>query len=66
MGYDILSMNATSLPKVKQALRNINLTEARDLLDEVLGMDDASAIHRRLEGFLADHGMAKFTHSPVA
>ncbi|KZX56117.1 phosphoenolpyruvate--protein phosphotransferase [Halioglobus sp. HI00S01] len=66
MGYDILSMNATSLPKVKQALRNINLTEARDLLDEVLGMDDASAIHRRLEGFLADHGMAKFIHSPVA
>lgn len=65
MGYDILSMNATSLPKVKQALRNVNLGESRALLQEVLQMDEAGTIHRRLEQFLAEHGMEKFIHNPV-
>lgn len=65
MGYDILSMNATSLPKVKQALRNVNLGESRELLREVLQMDEAAAIYRRLEQFLAEHGMEKFIHNPV-
>ncbi|QFU77494.1 phosphoenolpyruvate--protein phosphotransferase [Halioglobus maricola] len=66
MGYDILSMNATSLPKVKQALRSVNMAESQALLQEVLAMEDAGAIHARLESFLADHGMEKFIHNPVA
>lgn len=65
MGYDILSMNATSLPKVKQALRNVSRAEARELLAEVLQFDDAGAIHGRLEQFLATHGMERFIHNPV-
>lgn len=65
MGYDILSMNATSLPKVKKALRNVNLIEAKSLLEEVVTMDDAAEIHHRLESFLATHGMEKFIHNPV-
>ncbi len=66
MGYDILSMNATSLPKVKKALRNVNLVEARELLQEVLQMEDATEIHNRLQLFLASHGMEQFIHNPVA
>ena len=65
MGYDVLSMNATALPKVKKALRNVYLSEARELLDEVMEMDQAGAIHRRLERFLTEHGMEKFIHNPV-
>ena len=65
MGYDVLSMNATSLPKVKKALRNLRLDEARDLLAEVMVMDYGSEISRRLELFLTEHGMEKFIHSPV-
>jgi phosphotransferase system enzyme I (PtsP) len=65
MGYDILSMNATSLPKVKQALRSVSRAEARELLAEVLQLDDAGSIHVRLEQFLATHGMEKFIHNPV-
>jgi phosphotransferase system enzyme I (PtsP) len=65
MGYDILSMNATSLPKVKKALRNVHLSEARDLLEEVMLLDQADAIHRRLEHFLTEHGMQQFIHNPV-
>jgi phosphotransferase system enzyme I (PtsP) len=65
MGYDILSMNATSLPKVKKALRNVHLAEAKDLLREVMALDQASRVHARLEQFLAEHGMEKFIHNPV-
>jgi len=65
MGYDVLSMNATSLPKVKNALRHVRGSEARELLEEVMTMDYADEISRRLERFLAEHGMEKFIHSPV-
>ena len=65
MGYDILSMNATSLPKVKKALRNVNVGEAQDLLREVMALEQAAQVHQRLEQFLAEHGMEKFIHSPV-
>ncbi len=65
MGYDVLSMNATGLPKVKKALRNLRLGEAQDLLREVMKMECANAINRRLEQFLTEHGMEKFIHSPV-
>ena len=65
MGYDTLSMNATSLPRVKKALRNLNLGEARELLDEVMLMDEAGSVHARLVSFLSDHGMEKFIHDPV-
>lgn len=66
MGYDMLSMNATSLPKVKRALRNVSLVEARALLEEVMQHEYPGAIHARLERFLAEHGMENFIHSPVA
>ncbi len=65
MGYDVLSRNATALPKVKKALRNVKLSEARELLDEVMEMEQASTIHQRLERFLTEHGMEKFIHNPV-
>jgi phosphotransferase system enzyme I (PtsP) len=59
-------MNATSLPKVKKALRNLNLSDARALHAEVKGLDCALEINQRLESFLTEHGMEKFIHSPVA
>jgi phosphotransferase system enzyme I (PtsP) len=65
MGYDVLSMNATSLPKVKKALRNLRLDEAQALLHEVKEMESAGEIGRCLERFLSEHGMEKFIHSPV-
>ena len=65
MGYDVLSMNSTSLPKVKKALRNINLKESQELLAEVMGMDDAIAVHQRLQRFLTEHGLGQFIHNPL-
>jgi len=65
MGYDILSMNSTSLPRVKKAVRNINMDEARELLSEVLQLDDVSAVRQRLHRFLAEHDLGQFIHNPV-
>ncbi|CAA0116071.1 Phosphoenolpyruvate-dependent phosphotransferase system [Halioglobus japonicus] len=65
MGYDVLSMNSTSLLKVKRALLNLQRKEARTLLKEVMGLDCAYDVNARLETFLAEHGMEKFIHNPV-
>jgi phosphotransferase system enzyme I (PtsP) len=65
MGYDLLSMNATSLPKVKQALRNIRFSEAEELLVTVLQLDHAEMIHRCMQQFLTEHGMERFIHNPM-
>jgi phosphotransferase system enzyme I (PtsP) len=65
MGYDVLSMNSTSLPRVKKALRNIDFSEAEDLLAEVLLLEDVSAVLQRLQLFLSDHGLEQFIHNPV-
>ncbi len=65
MGYDVLSMNATSLLKVKQALRTLHLGEAQQVLAEVMAMDDAMEIARRLEEVLEDNGLGRFLHAPM-
>ena len=59
MGFDVLSMNATNLPRVKWALRNITLQEARELLDEVLEMDNPRVIRSAMELALRRRGLDK-------
>jgi len=44
MGYDVLSMNATSLLKVKSVVRNVTFQQARDLLEKVLAEEDTEAV----------------------
>jgi phosphotransferase system enzyme I (PtsP) len=63
MGYDVLSMNATNLTKVKQAIRTIRKDEASALLEEVMSLDSADTILQRLEAFLVAKGMAGFIHA---
>jgi phosphotransferase system enzyme I (PtsP) len=65
MGYTVLSMNATSLPKVKKVLRNLRRSELRALLEEVMAMECATEVSAHLEQFLTTHGMAQFVHTPV-
>jgi phosphotransferase system enzyme I (PtsP) len=63
MGYDVLSMNATNLTKVKKALRNLRTDEARELLGEVMALDSSAEVHGRLEDFLVSKGMHGFVHA---
>jgi len=44
MGYDVLSMSSTSLPKVKAVIRNITLAQAQYMLNEVMELSHAEAV----------------------
>lgn len=65
MGFDVLSMNATSLPRVKKAVRSIRLDEAQALLAEIMLLEDAAAVRARLELVLVERGMEQFIHTPM-
>ncbi|MEH6568471.1 MAG: phosphoenolpyruvate--protein phosphotransferase [Halioglobus sp.] len=65
MGYDVLSMNATSLPKVKKVLRNLRMSDAQEVLREVMEMDNVAETRARLEQVLSDRGLQKFIPSRV-
>ncbi len=61
MGYDVLSMNANNLPKVKSAIRGASLERAQALLQRVMRMDDAEAIHQLLRDSLKQMGLGNLT-----
>jgi phosphotransferase system, enzyme I, PtsP len=59
MGYDVLSMNATNLPKVKSVIRSITLKQAKALLAEVMTMVNAEQIRQRLDQALKEAGVTR-------
>ena len=60
VGYDTLSMSASSLLRVKWVLRKITLESAKKLLSEIWGMDNAAVIVSHLEFFLEKEGLGNF------
>jgi len=54
MGYDVLSMNSTNLPKVKSVIRSISLEDAEQLLAKAMKLSDAESIKR-----FVDHALEK-------
>ncbi|AEF53680.1 phosphoenolpyruvate--protein phosphotransferase [Marinomonas posidonica] len=44
MGYDVLSMSSTSLPKVKAVIRNLSLSQSQDMLNEVMSLSHAETV----------------------
>ncbi len=67
MGYQVLSMNATNLPKVKWVLRNIKRTDARRMLARALRMQTAREIQQYMEDQLVAAGLDRVvpSHRPV-
>ena len=59
MGYDVLSMNATNLPRIKWVVRNISIARARRILAKALKMDDSLAIERFMHAELMDAGLGR-------
>ena len=57
MGFDALSMNSAAIPRVKWVIRKLDLTCARQLLKEVLVLDNAHAIRHYLANALTSLGM---------
>ena len=63
MGFDILSMNAATLLKVKSVIRNVSLGAAQDLLEQVMQMDDAQMIRSAVDMTLYDSGVDRLLRS---
>ena len=63
MGYDVLSMNAASLLKVKSVLRSITLTAAEELLENVMQLDDAEMIRSAVDLALYNAGVDRLLRS---
>ncbi len=59
MGYDMLSMNATNLPKVKSVIRGISREWADQLLAEVLQIESAPVITATLQLSLEKAGFGR-------
>jgi len=57
MGYDVLSMSARGLPRVKWVIRQFKLEKAKGIVAEVLKMDDSKEVRIRLEHALEDVGL---------
>lgn len=65
MGFDVLSMNATNLPKVKSVLRGITFARAKELLEEVMRISNGDQIRERIDRELRDTGLTRLIR-PVA
>jgi phosphotransferase system enzyme I (PtsP) len=48
MGFDALSMNSFSIPRIKSVIRQISFNEARNTLVQILAMDNAADIRKYL------------------
>ncbi len=59
MGFDGLSMNATNLPKVKWLLRQISLSKAKELLGQLMSIDNPQVIHSSLHLALRNLGLSR-------
>lgn len=59
MGYDTLSMSASSLLKVKWMIRHLPMAKAREFLNDVMSMDNADVIRSYLDFALAKEGLGR-------
>lgn len=57
MGFDALSMNSSSLPRVKWVVRRFSIAKARKILGEVMQMDNSALIRFHLERALDLEGL---------
>lgn len=57
MGFDALSMNSSSLPRVKWVVRQFTIAQSRKTLGEVLSMDNPTLIRFHLEKTLDQAGL---------
>lgn len=65
MGYDVLSMNATNLPKVKSVIRGVTFERAKQLLAEVMRMSNGELIREHIARELREAGLTRLIR-PVA
>jgi phosphotransferase system enzyme I (PtsP) len=65
MGYDVLSMSAANLPKVKAVMRNISLKKSKELLNSVMTMSSSDQIKVFLDKALEEAGVDRLIRPTV-
>ncbi|GJM14546.1 MAG: phosphoenolpyruvate-protein phosphotransferase PtsP [Pseudohongiella sp.] len=63
MGFDVLSMNAASLLKVKSVIRSISLQTSKDLLERIMEMESAQEIRSAVDLALYNAGVDRLLRS---
>lgn len=63
MGFDILSMNATNLLKVKSVIRSMNSEQIDVLLSDVMALSDTESINKRLEEIFEHAGITRMARA---
>ncbi len=64
IGFDALSMNSFSIPRIKSVIRQINFQQAKKILVQILAMDSALAIRKHLNEALSTLNLSTFL--PIA
>ncbi len=59
MGYDMLSMNATNLPRVKSVIRSIDMKFAESLLQEVMTLESPQVVSSTVQLALNKAGQGR-------
>jgi len=59
MGYEILSMNATNLLKVKSVIRNLTLVQAQAMLQASLAAESTEQVKELMENMLHNVGVGR-------
>jgi len=57
MGFDSLSMSASNLLKIKKVIRTVPYARARELLNQVMQVDNGAVIKSLVEFELEDLGL---------
>src|SRR5690606_24986973 len=63
MGFEVLSMNATNLLKVKSVIRNLTLEQARAMLARALAAESTEEVKGFMEQALHDAGVSTLLRS---
>ncbi len=63
MGMDSLSTSSANLPRIKWVIRTIPRARACALLEEVLALEDATAIRRHVNAALEEAGLGSLLHA---
>ncbi len=66
MGYDVLSMNATTLPKVKSVIRNISMKKAKEMLAHVMTLENAADIREYIEQSIQEFSSQRLVKAMMA
>jgi phosphotransferase system enzyme I (PtsP) len=63
MGFDILSMNATNLLRVKSVIRNLTFVQAQELLHKALEQEDTDSVKALIDQELVNAGVERLLRS---